>query len=229
MLEFFIAPTIIILFTAICSLRGWNDRLFFERYKFQIDAVKSGERERILTSCFLHIDFTHFFTYSVILFFSAEIVIKSIGNLGFLIMYFTSPIIGGILTIIVNKNYPEYSVVGMGTSVNSVLFSSILLNGNKKFLFIFFNIEIPIFYLGILFFLYSIYGFYENNVATNPKTGGAHSFVSNLGGIFIGITITLILKPELFLSYITLTFLILSFVSIVLLNRNSKRTKKEIN
>ena len=59
----------IIAANVIASLKGFNDMSFFERYKFGIGAIKAGQKDRMWTSGFLHVDMSHLFMNMITLFF----------------------------------------------------------------------------------------------------------------------------------------------------------------
>jgi len=54
-----IATIAIIVLNIVVSLKGFNDRGFFERYKFNIRAIDAGQKDRMFTSGFLHVDMSH--------------------------------------------------------------------------------------------------------------------------------------------------------------------------
>ena len=56
-----IATIAVIAINVLVSIRGFNDASFFERYKFNIGAITAGQRERMFSSGFLHVDITHLF------------------------------------------------------------------------------------------------------------------------------------------------------------------------
>ena len=54
-----LVTVVIIAANAIISFKGFDDRLFFERFKFNVGSVRRGEHIRMITSGFLHADTTH--------------------------------------------------------------------------------------------------------------------------------------------------------------------------
>ena len=52
--------TIIIAITALATFMGLSNVAFFDRFKFSISKIKSGEQFRMITSGFLHADWFHF-------------------------------------------------------------------------------------------------------------------------------------------------------------------------
>jgi membrane associated rhomboid family serine protease len=52
--------TIIIIATnVIISYKGFGDYAFFEKYKFSVGGVQRGEKVRVFSSGFLHVDMQH--------------------------------------------------------------------------------------------------------------------------------------------------------------------------
>ncbi|MEP4948970.1 MAG: rhomboid family intramembrane serine protease, partial [Flavobacteriaceae bacterium] len=95
----------------IVSLRGFSDTVFFDRYKFSIGGIKAGQRERTVTSGFLHVDISHLFFNMFTLYFFANVVIDWFGAVKFVIIYFISLIGGSLLALFFHKNEPYYSAV----------------------------------------------------------------------------------------------------------------------
>ena len=52
--------TIIIAITALVTFMGLSNVAFFDRFKFSISKIKSGEQFRMITSGFLHSNWFHF-------------------------------------------------------------------------------------------------------------------------------------------------------------------------
>jgi membrane associated rhomboid family serine protease len=49
----------IILANVLFSFKGFNDIVFFRKYEFHMGSVRSGDQIRVLSSGFLHADFSH--------------------------------------------------------------------------------------------------------------------------------------------------------------------------
>ncbi len=73
------AVIMIIVANVIVSFKGFKDRGFFEKFKFQIGPIVKGERIRLLSSGFLHVDQSHLFFNMLTLYFFADPVIRYIG------------------------------------------------------------------------------------------------------------------------------------------------------
>jgi membrane associated rhomboid family serine protease len=95
---------IIIVANVLVSLKGFNDFSFFEKYKFQIGAIKRGEKIRMFSSAFLHVDYLHLILNMYVLYIFAPQLIVSLGILKFLIIYVGSLYAGNLYNLIFHKN-----------------------------------------------------------------------------------------------------------------------------
>lgn len=196
----------IIIANIIFSKKGFDDFLFFEKYKFQIWKITKNEKIRLLSSGFLHVDWMHlgFNMYALYLF--GGIVSTVLGTFSFLIIYFVSLIAGNLYTLHFHKNEPYYSAVGASGAVSGIVYSSILLFPNMQLL-LFFAIPMPGYVFGVGYLLYSIYGM--------KKQVGNIGHAAHLGGTIGGFAITLLLVPALFLT--NTIFVVLLAIPIILL------------
>jgi membrane associated rhomboid family serine protease len=185
------AVIILIIANVLVSLKGFSDRNFLEKYKFQIGPILRGERERMLVSGFLHVDQMHLFFNMFTLYIFADPVIKEIGTLKFVIIYLGSLLAGSTLALSLHKREPYYSAVGASGAVMGIVYAAIMLNPEMKLTFIFFPfVDIPGYIFGVGFLLYSIYG-----IKTQLGNIG-HS--AHLGGAVGGFILTLALDPQIF-------------------------------
>lgn len=198
----------IIIANVITSMKGFKDYSFINSYKFQVNRILAGEKIRMLTSGFLHVDWTHlgFNMYALYLF--GAIVTNGMGTLSFVIIYLGSLLTGSLYSLRFHKKEPYYSAVGASGAVSGILFSGIILAPNKLYNFIFFPfVDIPGYILGVGYLLYSIYGM--------KKQLGNVGHAAHLGGAMGGFVLTLILNPEVFVAH---TFVVvLLTIPIVLL------------
>ena len=197
----------IIAANVLVSLRGFNEVSFFDRYKFNIAAIRSGQRERMLTSGFLHVDFSHLFLNMLTLYFFADVVINWFGAPKFLIIYFISLLAGSLLALSFHRNEPYYSAVGASGAVTGILYAAILLQPSMKLFIMFIPIPIPAYILGIGYMLYSIYGM-KNRVGNIGHT-------AHFGGAVGGYITTLLFKPDLIVNE-TLMVILLAIPIIIL-------------
>ncbi|RUA14528.1 MAG: rhomboid family intramembrane serine protease [Flavobacteriia bacterium] len=202
-----IATITIIVANVLVSLRGFNDTVFFDRYKFSIGGIQAGQRERMATSGFLHVDISHLFFNMFTLYFFANVVISWFGPGKFLIIYFVSLLGGSLLALFFHKDEPFYSAVGASGAVTGILYAAILLNPDMQLGIMFIPIPLPAYVLGIAYLLYSIYGM-------RSRLGNI-GHTAHFGGAIGGYATTLLFKPELFVTD-TLIVVLLAIPIIIL-------------
>lgn len=181
---------VVIAANVILSFKGFSDRGFFERYKFNVGGIRRGENIRVFSSGFLHVDTMHLFFNMFTLYFFAPVVIAYLGTLHFLIIYIASLILGNLLSLYFHKDEYYYSAVGASGAVTGVLYSAILLEPSMQLGILFIPLPIPAYVFGILYLLYSIYGM------KNQLGNIGHD--AHFGGAIGGFVVTLILRPSLF-------------------------------
>ena len=181
---------IIIAANVIISYKGFGDFGFFEKYKFNVGAVRRGEQVRLFSSGFLHADNAHLFFNMFTLYFFADVVISLLSVTKFLIIYFGSLLMGSLLSLYFHKNEYYYSAVGASGAVMGIIYSAILLQPGMSLYIFFIPIPIPAYIFGIGYLLYSIYGM-KNRV-------GNIGHDAHFGGAVGGYLITLAFAPWLF-------------------------------
>ena len=191
----------------LVSLKGFNDTIFFERYKFAIGAIKAGQKDRMLTSGFLHVDIAHLFFNLFTLYFFADVVISWMGPIEFVIIYFISLVAGSLLALFFHKNEPYYSAVGASGAVTGILYAAILLNPTMSLYLMFIPIPVPAYIVGIGYLLYSIYGM--------KKRSDNIGHTAHFGGAIGGYISTLLFMPDLLFTE-TLMVVLLAVPIIIL-------------
>jgi len=184
-----IATIAIIVVNVLVSLKGFNDLGFFERYKFNIGGIEAGQKDRMFTSGFLHVDISHLLFNMLTLYFFADVVINAFGPLQFAGIYLISLAAGSLLGYSFHKDEPDYSAVGASGAVTGILYAAILLQPQMSLYLFFVPIPIPAYVFGIGYLLYSIYGMKSrsDNIGHTAHFGGA------IGGFVT----TLLFKPSL--------------------------------
>lgn len=205
----------IIIANVLVSMKGFDDYAFLDKYKFQVSRIKGGEKLRLFTSGFLHVDWIHLILNMYVLYVFADFVANILGNNSFLIIYFGSLLAGSFYSLSYHKDEPYYSAVGASGAVSGIVYSSILLFPDMQLL-LFFAIPIPGYVFGVGYLLYSIYGM--------KKQLGNVGHAAHLGGAIGGFALTLLLKPILF--SINTTFVILLAIPILLLLFFGDKLKK---
>lgn len=179
----------IIIANVLVSMKGFNEYAFLDKYKLQVGKILGGEKVRMLTSGFLHVDWMHlgFNMYALYLF--GDVVAGVLGNVSFLIIYAGSLLAGNMYSIFYHKSEPYYSAVGASGAVSGILYSAILLYPNMTLMMFPLPIPIPAYVFGVGYLLYSIYGM--------KKQLGNIGHSAHLGGAIGGFAITLLLFPVL--------------------------------
>ena len=194
---------VIIVFNIFFSFRGFNDRIFFNRYKFSPYHIKKGSKIRYISSGFLHVDTTHLIVNMFTLYFFVDAVIMRVGDINFLIIYFVSLIFGNWLTYRFNLNNINYSAVGASGAVMGVVYSAILLNPDMTLFF--FVLPMPGYLFGLGYLFYSIYSMKK----VNDNIG--HE--AHLGGAIAGFFSTILIAPVVvFANLFTVLILLIPIV-----------------
>ncbi len=210
-----LVTVVIIAANAIMSFKGFGDRLFFEKYKFNVGNIRRGEQIRMFSSGFLHVDTQHLIFNMLTLYFFADAVIIELGAFSFVIIYVASLIFGNLLSLYFHKDEYWYSAVGASGAVTGILYAAILLRPDMSLYMFFIPIPIPGYVFGIGYLLYSIYGM-KNNI-------GNIGHDAHFGGAIGGYVVTLLLMPSLFktdLGHIGL--LALPIVALFILHKTGK-------
>ncbi len=198
---------ILIAANVIISYKGFQDYSFFEKYKFNVGAVKRGEQIRLFSSGFLHADTQHLLFNMLTLYFFADVVITLLNATQFILIYMGSLLLGNLLSLYFHKNEYHYSAVGASGAVSGIIYAAILLRPGMSLYLFFIPIPIPAYVFGIGYLLYSIYGM-KNRI-------GNIGHDAHFGGAIGGYVITLILSPWLFKT--SLLMVVLLAIPIVLL------------
>ncbi|MGB5404522.1 rhomboid family intramembrane serine protease [Robiginitalea sp.] len=195
-----IATIAVIAANILVSLKGFKDYVFFERYKFNIGAIRSGQKDRMLTSGFLHVDGSHLFLNMFTLYFFADVVIQWLGPVKFLIIYLISLVAGSLLALSFHKKEPYYSAVGASGAVTGILYAAILLQPDMRLALMFIPIPLPAYILGIGYLMYSIYGM--------KKRLGNIGHTAHFGGAVGGYITTLIFVPSIVTAHPVMVLLL---------------------
>ena len=181
---------VVIIANLLFSMRGFKDYSFFEQYKFNIGALQRGEKIRMISSGFLHVNWQHFMFNMISLYLFAHIVINQLGALNFYLVYLFSLLAGNLLSFYFHKNEPFYSAVGASGAVTGIVYSAILLRPDMHMFIYFIPVPIPSYVVGVGYLLFSIYGMKTKlgNIGHDAHFGGA------VGGYLM----TLFLAPWIF-------------------------------
>ncbi|MDR2205256.1 MAG: rhomboid family intramembrane serine protease [Flavobacteriaceae bacterium] len=180
---------IIIAITAIISYYGFQNFSFFEKYKFNVGAVRHRkEYIRLLSSGFLHADMMHLIFNMLTLYFFGDDVILNFGKAAFIIIYIGSILVGNLFTLFYYKHQSWYSAIGASGGVSGILFASVVINPFTSINFI------PGFIFGAIYFGYSVYQM------INPQQNDNIGHAAHLGGAAFGLVYAVATVPEMAIS-----------------------------
>ena len=191
---------LLILANVLVSMKGFKDRIFFERYKFQVGPVLKGDKLPMLTSGFLHVDVSHLLFNMLTLYFFADPVIDYLGVPKFLAVYFGSLLAGSLFALNFHRKEPYYSAVGASGAVMGIVYSAVLLNPNMSLYLFFIPIPIPAYIFGVGYLLYSMFGM------KNQWGNIGHS--DHIGGAIGGYLLTILMYPSVLSEHIFMVLIL---------------------
>ncbi len=186
---------ILIVVTVLISYKGFKDHNFFNKNTFDIRAIRSNkEYYRFLSSGFLHVDTMHLiFNMISLYFFSGNLFISFISLPVYLLIYFGAILTGNFLAYFFHKNHLSYTAAGASGGVSGIIYAMIVLFPHSRIgLFILPGFNIPAWFFGVSYLIYSVYGM------KNQWGNVGHS--AHIGGAAFGLLIPLFLFPELILQ-----------------------------
>lgn len=180
---------LLIVCTVAVSLRAFKNPLFFQQFKFQVLEILSGQRYRLLSAGFLHVDNNHLFLNMFTLYIFGGNAIAGLGNFNFVILYLCSLLFGNLFALYFHRNTPYYSAVGASGAVMGVVYSSILMFPGMKLMLILFPVPMPAYVFGVGYLVYTLFGMklQRDNIGHTAHFSGAIS----------GMIITLAMQPNL--------------------------------
>lgn len=205
-----IVTLVIIVACSLVSYKGFQDRNFFDQYKFNIAGIQRGEQLRFITSGFLHADLQHLIFNMLTLYFFAHYVVYALGDVGFLVVYLASLLGGGLLSYIFHKDEYHYSAIGASGAVSGIVYAAILLEPR-----IYIYGIVPGYIFGIIYLAYSIWGMKSK---TDNIGHDAH-----FGGAVAGYAVTLLYDYNLvFEQTLTVVLLLIPIIALLVLKKMGK-------
>lgn len=199
---------VLIVANVLCSLQGFKDIVFFNKYKFNVLSIQRGEKYRMFSSGFLHVDYLHlgFNMYALYLFSNTVLYYFNIPQ--YLLIYGVSLWAGNYLSLLIHKSDAYYSAVGASGAVTGIVYASIVLFPNIELYIFPLPIAIKGYVFGIGYLFYSIYGM--------KKQIGNVGHTAHIGGAIAGFVSSILLMPNV-LQQNPLQTLLLAVPIVVLL------------
>jgi membrane associated rhomboid family serine protease len=188
---------LIILFTSVISYQGFRRYEFIDRLK-HFPARESERREfyRLLTSGFVHADWTHLLINMFVLYSFGQYIESFIisefgpaqGRLIFLLLYLVNIVLANVPTALLHKHNPGFSSIRASGAVSGIIFIFILLQP-WSILYLFFIIPIPAILAGIGYLIYSSWAARQGH--------GRIDHSAHFAGAIAGMLMIVILKKEI--------------------------------
>jgi membrane associated rhomboid family serine protease len=191
----FSLTTALLVITVVISLYAMNQREVLNKFMMNpYRVVHRGQYHRLLTSGFIHKDFTHlifnmlslyFFGPNLEYIFSA--IFGSLGSFYYVLMYVLAIVVSDIPTLIKHRNNPGYNSLGASGAVSAVIFACILFDPLMN-LYLYFAIPIKGFIFAVLYIVYSYIS------SKRSQDGINHD--AHLYGALFGILFCIVLYPD---------------------------------
>lgn len=146
----------LVLIISAVSLYGFYNRDFFERYLFDLAAVR-GKRDwvRLLSSGFLHVGVGHLF-FNMYSFYSFATALEKVYSpLLVAAVFFLSVFGGNLFSLVVNRKKTDWRAVGASGGVCGILYAYIFLMEGGSIRIMFLHLDIPVHIYAVAFLLVS--------------------------------------------------------------------------
>lgn len=190
---------ILIFITAVVSVTGFRNRLWFDKLALvPYRVVHDREWYRVLTHVFVHGDYVHLLVNMfVLLSFGGylERILKAYQQMGeisnsyltYSLLYFGGAIAASVHDLITQRNNPHYVSIGASGAVAAVIFTTIFFNPWNK-LYLFGVVPIPGIIFGVLYVVYSQY--------MGRRGGDNINHHAHLYGALFGFLFPLLMDPH---------------------------------
>ena len=180
---------IIIILTAITSFLAFSNQKLYGDLIMYPPAISRGQYYRLLTSGFIHADYSHLIFNMLTLYFFGKFVEEAMGSIigryGFLALYLGGIIISDIPSYLKNRNNSHYASLGASGGVSSVVFAFILFAPWAWFAFP----PVPAIVYGVGYLVYCVY--------MGKKGGDRVNHDAHFWGALYGVVFTIINEPRI--------------------------------
>lgn len=193
---------ILIILTAAVSVPAFSNKRLFEELRFNAYIIREHKQVyRFFSYALIHADWAHLAVNMFVLYSfgdQVEIMMKYFfGSLG--ILFYVLLYVGGIGLSVVysyekHKHDSWYNAVGASGAVSAVVFSSIIMLPSSRIMFMLFPFPVPAVVFAVLYLVFSAY------MAKKGNDNIGHD--AHFWGAVYGALFTIILKPELALTFV---------------------------
>ena len=180
---------IIIVLTAVTSFLAFSNQKLYGDLIMYPPAINKGQYYRLLTSGFIHADYSHLIFNMLTLYFFGKFVEEAMGSIigryGFLALYLGGIIISDIPSYLKNRNNSHYASLGASGGVSSVVFAFILFAPWAWFAFP----PVPAIVYGIGYLVYCVY--------MGKKGGDRVNHDAHFWGALYGVVFTIVNEPRI--------------------------------
>ena len=178
---------ILIVINSVVSLAAlyFDPRIIDRGYLKPFRVVRENTWYELLTSGFLHANFTHLFVNMFTLYFFGQVMERVIGPFYFTGLFISGLIISGLPCVLKFKDNPNYAALGASGAVAGLLFSAILYFPDMSLYVMFIPIPIP---APLFAILYLVYCWYAGKKAQDNINHDAHMW-----GALSGVLLTVLL------------------------------------
>jgi membrane associated rhomboid family serine protease len=165
----------VIVVTCWISFLGFRDPAFEADYIFWPEVILARRQfYRLLTSGFLHLNWTHLAMNMISLYFFGPLIELIYGPVQFLIIYLAAIVGGSLLALYVHR-FHDYRALGASGGVSGIILAHIFLFPGGSINMMFVPINIPSWLYAVAFLLASFYGMQRQitNVGHDAHLGGA--------------------------------------------------------
>jgi membrane associated rhomboid family serine protease len=184
-------PASVVILLAVLGISVWGfqnrsviDNLILQPFR----VVRENRYDTLVTSGFIHTDWTHLIFNMVSFYFFAVPLERFIGTTDFLIIYFGSLILADVPALFKHRDDFDYRSLGASGAVSGAMFAFILYSPSSSISLFLLPIGIPAPIFAVLYLAYSYYASKQQMDMVNHE--------AHLWGALSGLMLALVLNPE---------------------------------
>jgi membrane associated rhomboid family serine protease len=183
-----VASVIFAIIIIVSLLAFYNDNLYNKLLLQPYDVSRGKKVYTLITSGFIHADWSHLFFNMFSYFFFAFQLEATLGHWQFGLLYMVSLVLSDLPSVAKHKNDLWYRSLGASGAISAVVFGYIMFNPLNSLYLMFIPIPIPAIVFGVLYLVYCSYA--------SKRGQGNINHDAHLFGALSGVMITVILVPQ---------------------------------